>query len=100
MTLEKYLATILLGVFCFAGTAGAQTTTIFACRNDTNGNLRYVTGPGQCRQHETDMSWASGSGSSGVNGQGTAGVVPLWTGSGTTLTDSHIQDKFGNVTIS
>jgi len=98
MTLEKYLATILLGVFCFAGTAAAQTTTIFACRNDTNGDLRYVTGPGQCRQHETDMSWTSGS--SGVNGQGTPGVVPLWTGSGTTLTDSHIQDKFGNVTIS
>jgi hypothetical protein len=91
------LTTTVLGVFSLAGTAAAQTTTIFACRNDTNGDLRYVTGPGQCRQHETDMSWTSGS--SGPNGHGTPGVVPLWTGSGTTLTDSHIQDKGGLVTI-
>src|SRR5947207_2549675 len=98
MNLEKYLATILLGVFSLAGTAAAQNSTIFACRNDTNGNLRYVTGPGQCRQHETDMSWTSGS--SGPNGQGTPGVVPLWTGSGTTLTDSHIHDTGGGVNIS
>jgi hypothetical protein len=92
------LTTTVLGVFSLAGTAAAQTTTIFACRNDTNGDLRYVTGPGQCRQHETDMSWTSGS--SGPNGHGTPGVVPLWTGSGTTLTDSHIHDTGVGVNIS
>ena len=98
MALEKYLAAILLGVFALAGTAAAQTTTIFACRNDTNGDLRYVTGPEECRHHETFVRWTSGS--SGVNGQGTPGVVPLWTGSGTTLTDSHIHDIGGGVNIS
>src|SRR5262249_48887499 len=89
------IATIILGALCLPGTAGAQT--IFACRNDTNGDLRYVTGPGQCRQHETEVSWTSGA---GVGGHGTPGKVPLWTGSGTTLTDSHIKDSAAGVTIS
>lgn len=92
------LVTIVLGACSLPGTAVAQTTTIFACRNDTNGDLRYVTGPGQCRQHETQVSWTSGG--SGVNGHGTPGTVPLWTGSGTTLTDSHIKDNGTQVNIS
>src|SRR3954449_7207312 len=91
------LATILLIVVPLAGTAAAQTTTIVACRNDTNGDLRYVSGPAECRQHETSVTWTSGP--SGLNGQGTPGVVPLWTGSGNTLTDSHIQDSGGAITI-
>lgn len=90
------LATILVGALSLPGTAGAQTTTIVACRNDTNGVLRLVTGPGQCRQHETEVTWTSGS---GVNGHGTPGTVPLWTGSGTTLTDSHIKDSGTQVNI-
>jgi hypothetical protein len=83
------LATIL--TFSLAGPAAAQTATIHACRNDTNGDLRYVTGPGQCRQHETAVSWTSGG--SGVNGNGTPGTVPLWSGSGSTLANSHIHDN-------
>jgi hypothetical protein len=93
------LATILLAPLSFPATARAQATTIFACRNNTNGELRYVTGSGQCREHETEVTWTSGA-SSGVNGQGTPGTVPLWTGSGTTLTDSHIRDSGGLVNIS
>jgi len=36
----------------------------------------------------------------GVNGRGTPGTVPVWTGSGKTLTDSHIQDNGSVVNLS
>jgi len=38
--------------------------------------------------------------STGVNGSGTPGTVPLWTGSGRTLTNSHIQDNGSSVNVS
>jgi hypothetical protein len=38
--------------------------------------------------------------STGVSGNGTPGTVPLWTGSGETLTDSHIQDNGTTVNVS
>jgi hypothetical protein len=34
-----------------------------------------------------------------VTGTGTPGTVPLWTGDGTMLTDSHVQDDGSNVTV-
>jgi hypothetical protein len=92
------LAMILLGSLCLPATASAQAATILACKNDTNGNLRYVTDAGECRQPETAINLTSGA-PAGVNGQGTPGTVPLWTGSGTTLTDSNIQDSGGQVII-
>jgi len=35
----------------------------------------------------------------GVTGSGTPGTVPLWTGAGRTLTDSHIRDNGTGVTV-
>jgi hypothetical protein len=92
------LAMILLGSLCLPAVAGAQATAILACKNDTNGNLRYVTHAGECREPETAVNLTSGA-PAGVNGHGTPGTVPLWTGSGTTLTDSHIQENGSQVNI-
>jgi hypothetical protein len=46
-----------------------------------------------------EMRTAAAPPSVGVNGSGTPGTVPLWTGSGRTLTDSHIQDSGSAVTV-
>src|SRR5262249_14616117 len=54
----------LLLCFCAVGVmaivnayAPPPPGTIQACYNDTNGNLRLVSSPGDCRNHETAISW-------------------------------------------
>src|SRR5689334_14506558 len=37
--------------------AAPPPTTIQACYNDTNGNLRLVDSPSDCRTHENPISW-------------------------------------------
>jgi hypothetical protein len=44
-------------VALWSGAASADSNVIQACVNDTNGNVRIVSGPGQCRQHENPLSW-------------------------------------------
>jgi hypothetical protein len=38
--------------------AAPPATTIQACYNDTNGDLRRVNSPADCRKHETPISWS------------------------------------------
>lgn len=54
----------LLLCFCAVGViaivnayAAPPPGTIQACYNDTNGNLRLVSSPDDCRNHETAISW-------------------------------------------
>jgi hypothetical protein len=37
--------------------AAPPPATIQACYNDTNGNLRLVSSPSDCRNHESPISW-------------------------------------------
>src|SRR5436190_8051819 len=37
--------------------AAPPLTIIQACYNDTNGNLRLVNSPSDCRNHENPISW-------------------------------------------
>jgi len=59
--------------------AAPPPNTIQACYNDTNGNLRLVNSPSDCRNHETAISWniAGAPGPAGPQGppgpQGPAG---------------------------
>jgi hypothetical protein len=56
--------------------AAPPPSTIQACYNDTNGNLRLVNGPSDCRNHENPVSWnvAGAAGPQGPAGpQGTQG---------------------------
>jgi hypothetical protein len=47
-----------VGLVAFATVSAAPPPgTIQACYNDTNGNLRLVGSPSDCRNHETAISW-------------------------------------------
>ena len=57
---NMYMAT--LGVALVAAGLGADTAleaTLVACSNNTNGNLRLVSSPAGCRNHETAVTWNS-----------------------------------------
>lgn len=57
------MALTLLGIGAAGGTAyavsgtGAASAVIQACQNKTNGALRVVDGPGECRNSETALRW-------------------------------------------
>lgn len=52
------LAALALCAVHGAPEAGAQTGgTIYACYDDNNGQLRRVGGPGECKNHETQLTW-------------------------------------------
>jgi hypothetical protein len=55
-------AIVSAGVAYSSAESGSSTLT--ACVNDTNGNMRLVGSASDCRQHETAVSW---------NAEGTAG---------------------------
>jgi hypothetical protein len=51
--------------------ASAQTgdgNTIYACYHKTTGDLRRVSGPGQCKSQEIPISWSMGGGVPGPQG--------------------------------
>src|SRR6266404_5854241 len=52
--------------------AAPPPSTIQACYNDTNGELRRVNSPSDCRNHETSISWniAGPQGPAGPTGPG------------------------------
>jgi len=56
--LSLLLCLCLLGMVALVNAyAAPPPSTIQACYNDTNGNLRLVGGPGDCRNHELSISW-------------------------------------------
>src|SRR5882672_10655224 len=89
LTNNPVTVTCLLFFLCAAALVGFVTahaeppvTTIQACYNDTNGGLRRVNSAGDCKNHETAISWnttgpAGPTGPAGVPGpagpQGPAG---------------------------
>lgn len=62
------LAGVVVAAIVSAGVAyssgGSASSTLTACVNDTNGNMRLVASAGECRQHESAVTW---------NAEGTAG---------------------------
>ena len=80
MKKHLFLAAIAL---CFGAlnvaSAYAQTNTIYACYQKENGQLRKVSGPGQCKKSETEISWSMAGipGPKGDAGQSvTSEVIP------------------------
>ena len=74
--------------------AAPPVSTIQACYNDTNGNLRLVNSPSDCRNHENPISW-NVAGAPGPPGpQGPAGPQgPQGPAGGSNLTTfRHIKD--------
>lgn len=77
--MNKYILLAAL-VLCFCALNSASTqaqapdgNTIYACYHKNTGNLRRVSGPGQCKNNEVEISW-SVSGVPGPQGpQGPAG---------------------------
>jgi hypothetical protein len=57
--------------------AAPPTNTIQACYNNTNGELRRVNAPSDCRNHETPISWSivGPAGPQGLPGPSGANVV-------------------------
>jgi len=55
--LESLLAGTLMAIATSSGAVAPAQNTIQACRNDTNGNLRQVSAPSDCKQHEISVSW-------------------------------------------
>ena len=55
--LESLLAGALMAIATSSGAVAPAQNTIQACRNDTNGNLRQVSAPSDCKQHEIPVSW-------------------------------------------
>lgn len=54
-----------------AATGSSDPNMIYACKHQTNGNLRVVDGPGACHKAESELAWNK----QGVAGpQGPAGV--------------------------
>src|SRR6266436_1028526 len=53
--------------------AEPPVTPIQACYNDTNGGLRRVNSPGDCKNHETPISWNT-AGPAGPQGPAGAGA--------------------------
>ena len=51
------LFAVALVAFVTVYAAPPPPATIQACYNDTNGNLRLVSSPADCRNHETAISW-------------------------------------------
>lgn len=87
-TNHRVTVACLLSCFCAAAlvalvTAHAEppVTPIQACYNDTNGGLRRVNSPADCKNHETSISWntAGPAGPAGAAGpvgpQGPVGPV-------------------------
>lgn len=58
-------AVLAAGVAYSAGGSGSSTLT--ACVNDTNGNMRLVGSAGDCRQHESAVTW-NAEGQTGTTG--------------------------------
>ena len=56
--LSLLLCLCVLGMVAFVTAYAAPApSAIQACYNDTNGNLRLVGAPSDCRNHETPISW-------------------------------------------
>jgi len=63
---------LVLAVF-IAAISETSAQTIYSCYNKKSGTMRYVTGPGQCKKTETEISWNT-TGPKGDKGdQGPAG---------------------------
>jgi hypothetical protein len=58
-------AIVCAGVAYSSG--GSTSSTLTACVNDTNGNMRLVGSASDCRQHESAVSW-NGEGQTGATG--------------------------------
>ena len=55
--LTAVLVSACLGAFAYASTNNNSSNVIYACANRTNGQMRLASGPQDCKQHETALSW-------------------------------------------
>jgi len=59
---------LVLAVF-IAAISETSAQTIYSCYNKKSGAMRHVTGPGQCKKTETEISWnTTGTGPKGDKG--------------------------------
>jgi predicted nucleic acid-binding Zn-ribbon protein len=50
---------LLTGLLANISLASPQSQPVHSCYNDTNGNMRLVSGPGDCRNYERHVAWPS-----------------------------------------
>jgi hypothetical protein len=93
-------ALVTLGTLAFAPNSAHAQSTIFACKNKSDGTLRIVASGTTCKNNETLISWPSVDTNTLGNLSCSSGQIPKFNGSQWVCSNISDDDTLGDLTCS